>query len=552
MPRRSRRRIVFISAIIGFFLLYQSLYSGLQQSWHEASSHIRSSGTHSHQIKGSYEDWPGHKHYEITHPVCPPLQGMENVFVVMKTGVTEAPEKVPVHVNTTLRCIPNYAIFSDFEEDIEGVRIRDAFVDIDPEVKEQVPEFKLYNRLREQGRDGLKSQDFQDEPNTVIGKPNNPGWRLDKWKFLPMAHQTLRLNERAEWYFFMEADTYPFWANLLAWIGHFDSSEPHYMGTETQIGDVIFAHGGSGFLVSNPALRRAVDAYLADPVGINTYTDYHWAGDCVLGKVLSDQGVSLRYSWPILQNSNLGELDEFTQDFYRRPWCFPAVALHHLSPSDIRNLWVYEQRRLTTVSLGVAVLKKKKKKKTNKYPFICRPTNPLSFTAISSRILSNQCYPLRPARTGTIYLPSHVHHRCQRHRIAIASVCSIPSAYSFHSIRNIRNALRPRLPSWEVKARRASRLHRDGSRTGFRRCSVRLVHVRWWNLDFELSMSMSMSVGGNRWLFFLFTTLCYFDSYVHADTQCCFLPSLTHARTHEFSIFPSLSLLLCFAPRSQK
>ena len=357
--RSRRRRIILVAAIIGFFLLYQTLYSGLhhRQSWHEAaaaSNRYRGGGGGGVMLnsnnKEKFEDWPGHKFDEIPHADCPPLPGMENMVVVMRTGVTEAQEKVPIHFNTTLRCVPNYLIFSDFEEDINDVHIYDALRDVDADVKEQVEEFQLYNRLRAQGRKGLKANDYRDETNTVFGKPNNPGWKLDKWKFLPMAHQTLRHNESAHWYFFMEADTYPFWSNLLAWTAHFDPQQPHYIGTETQIGDVIFAHGGAGFLVSNPALRRAVDTYLTDPVGVNTLTDYHWAGDCVLGKVLADQGVSLRYSWPLLQNSQLGELDEFTQVYYRRPWCFPIIALHHLSRSDIHNLWVYEQQKLASTN----------------------------------------------------------------------------------------------------------------------------------------------------------------------------------------------------------
>ena len=372
--RSRRRRIILITTAIGFFLLYQTLFSGLhhRHSWREAaatSTHHQSSpyrGGSVAKLKVNhnnnnnmgqpvvpavekFEDWPGHKFDEIPHAECPPLPGMQNMVVVMKTGVTEAKKKVPIHFNTTLRCVQNYLVFSDFEEDLNGVHIYDALRDVDPNVKAQVEEFQLYNRLHAQGRSGLTASDYRDEANTVFGKPNNPGWKLDKWKIIPMLHQTLRHNETAHWYFFMEADTYPFWSHLLAWMAHFDPQEPHYIGTETQIGDVIFAHGGAGFLLSNAALRRAVDAYLTDPVGINTYTDSHWAGDCVLGKVLADQGVPLRYSWPLLQNSQLGELDEFTQIYYRRPWCFPAIALHHLSRSDIHNLWAYEQRKLASV-----------------------------------------------------------------------------------------------------------------------------------------------------------------------------------------------------------
>ncbi|KAG2413931.1 hypothetical protein HFD88_003122 [Aspergillus terreus] len=319
---RSRRRIAVIASLLGLFLLYhfRSIHSELRPSLPQP-------------------------HQPHLHPDCPPLPGIEDVLVVMKTGVTEARDKVPVHFHTTLRCIPNYVIFSDFEEIIDGVQIHDALQNMDTDVKSSVPDFDIYNRLQEQGRAGLESADFADEANSAIGKPNNPGWKLDKWKFLPMVQETLRYNNRAKWYVFMEADTYFSWPTLMQWLAHFDPSKPHYIGTETQIADVIFAHGGSGFIVSNPAMQRVSDDYADRTVELNEYTDAHWAGDCVLGKVLADVGVPLHFSWPILQNSNVGELDEFTRSFYRQPWCFPAVAFHHLAPRDIENLWNFERRR---------------------------------------------------------------------------------------------------------------------------------------------------------------------------------------------------------------
>ncbi|EAW09313.1 glycosyltransferase family 31 protein [Aspergillus clavatus NRRL 1] len=327
IPLRYRRRITVILALLGLFLLYH--FVSIRPDLQRPLSAIRSNG----------------RQQQSQNPECPSLPGIEDVLVVMKTGVTEALDKVPVHFETTLRCVPNYVIFSDFEEDIAGVRVHDALRNMDSEVKRTVPDFDLYNRLQKLGRPGLETQDFADEANSAIGKPNNRGWKLDKWKFLPMIQETLRYKPDAKWYVFMEADTYYSWPTLLEWLAHYDPSKALYIGTETQIADVIFAHGGSGFVLSQPALQLAADEYAGRTVELDMFTDGHWAGDCVLGKVLLDAGVPLTFSWPILQNSNVGELDPFTKGFYRQPWCFPAVALHHLLPQDIRNLWQFEQRR---------------------------------------------------------------------------------------------------------------------------------------------------------------------------------------------------------------
>ncbi|KAL2813108.1 hypothetical protein BJX63DRAFT_231224 [Aspergillus granulosus] len=324
--RGIRRRIAVVATLFTVFLIYQFTF-----------------GSNSHHSYHAYYNSP-------PTSSCQPLPGIEDILVVMKTGVTEALDKVPIHFQTTLRCIPNYVIYSDFEETIEGVTIHDAFRNVSPALKESIADFQIYNRLQKRGRKGLETQDFADEANSAIGKPNNPGWKLDKWKFLPMIREAYAHKPDAKWFVFMEADTYISWSTLLSWLSHFDSSKPYYIGTETQIADVIFAHGGSGFVISNPAMKLAVEEYTERADELHEYTDAHWAGDCVLGKVLSNVDVRLSYSWPILQNSNIGELDEFTTAFYRRPWCFPAAAFHHLSPSDIRLLHNFERRRFARTS----------------------------------------------------------------------------------------------------------------------------------------------------------------------------------------------------------
>jgi hypothetical protein len=375
IPLRYRRRITLISAVLGLFLIYH--FISTRPDLPRPLSTVRSN---------LQQQLPTQQHQPKLKPDilsdCPLLPGIEDVLVVMKTGVTEALDKVPVHFETTLRCIPNYVIFSDFEEEIAGVRIHDALSNMDPEVKRTVPDFDLYNRLQKLGRKGLGTQDFADEANSAIGKPNNPGWKLDKWKFLPMVQEALRYKNDAKWYVFMEADTYFAWPTLLEWLSNYDPQKPLYIGTETQIADVIFAHGGSGFIISRPALQLAADEYAGRSVELDMFTDEHWAGDCVLGKVLLDAGVPLTYSWPILQNSNVGELDPFTTGFYRQPWCFPAVAFHHLSPRDIRNLWEFEQRRWKVRSLLAVAMLNTDEQMINGFP---SPTNASFYTQTSSK-----------------------------------------------------------------------------------------------------------------------------------------------------------------------
>ncbi|EFQ98313.1 hypothetical protein MGYG_01346 [Nannizzia gypsea CBS 118893] len=274
------------------------------------------------------------------------IAGLEDVHVVLKTGATEALAKVPVHFNTTLRYVPHFTLFSDYEEDIAGFHVYDVLRSVDVAIKNKHPEFELYRRLRATGRETLSklNTDPSNDVSTPAGKPKNPGWILDKWKFLPMMHETLRFRDDAKWYVFMEADTYIIWKNLVTWLENFDSSKPYYLGNQMQIGDTIFAHGGSGFVLSHAALKRVVEYHSSLVKEWDTLTAEHWAGDEILGKALNNAGVGLLWSWPMLQGSTPWNFDPFSSSYNKLPWCYPPIAYHHMGSEDIRELWEFEER----------------------------------------------------------------------------------------------------------------------------------------------------------------------------------------------------------------
>ncbi|KAL4892258.1 hypothetical protein BDV59DRAFT_202769 [Aspergillus ambiguus] len=274
---------------------------------------------------------------------CLLYPGLNDVHVVLKTGVTEAVEKLLVHLDTTLRCVPHFTIFSDYEEDIAGLHIHDVLKGVDQNILNTHPDFELYTRVRDSGRRALSTWSIPNDPSTPSGKPNNPGWILDKWKFLPMMHETLKVRDDARWYVFMEADTYISWPNLLAWLARLNASEPQYLGNQMMIGDVIFAHGGSGFVLSNPALKQVAGHHSTRVKEWDELTDHHWAGDCVLGKALQDVGIDLLWSWPMVQGSTPWAVDYLTSPLGVSPWCYPAVTYHHMSPEAIWEIWAFEQ-----------------------------------------------------------------------------------------------------------------------------------------------------------------------------------------------------------------
>lgn len=279
------------------------------------------------------------------HGRCDLPRQIDDVFVVLKTGANDALGAVPAHVATTLRCIPHYIIYSDMEEDIDGHHLYDVLAEVDPVIQETNPEFEYYRRLREKGREAFSAEEsarWSSAQNTVGGK-DSPGWKLDKWKFLPMAEQALRARPNAKWYVIIESDSYVLWGNLLRWLSGFDASKPYYLGMQMQVDDIIFAYGGSGIILSRPALEKVVRHRQDNLKSYDEFTAAHWAGDCVLGKALSDAGVDLFFSWPNVFTESPVEMNFNYSIGDLRPWCHHVASYHHLKPADILEFSEFEK-----------------------------------------------------------------------------------------------------------------------------------------------------------------------------------------------------------------
>lgn len=113
----------------------------------------------------------------------------------MKTGVTEIEERLPAQLENTLKCIPNYVIYSDHDELFQGkYPVQDVLANLSPDILATNPEFSLYRRVKEVGRLGLRPEDLTGvrttDKTTDQEKILLPGWVLDKYKFIPMMNET--------------------------------------------------------------------------------------------------------------------------------------------------------------------------------------------------------------------------------------------------------------------------------------------------------------------------------------------------------------------------
>ena len=267
------------------------------------------------------------------------------------------PKKLPVHFQTTLQCVPNYAILSDYEEDFQGHHIDDVLAESSDRLKEHI-DFSVYHQIQASGRNGyVKSADSGSGP----AGSEIPAWKLDRFKFLPMVEKAFRHRPSAKWFVFIEMDTYLLWPNLVQYLARFDPGKPYYLGREMAIGDVTFAHGGGGFALSKPAVERLNERWHTHRDEYDQFAIGHWAGDAVLGKALNDADVPLTWMFPNFQSDPLSSIAFDVVEGKLQPWCFATSTYHHMTVENIEALWKFEQhwhRRSNRTLLHADIFKK--------------------------------------------------------------------------------------------------------------------------------------------------------------------------------------------------
>lgn len=282
---------------------------------------------------------------------CRTLPGAEDVLVIIRTGASELEEKLPSQFQTLLQCAPHFLLLSDYEEQYCEHHVYDTFDRTLPELKSTAAEFAYYRDLQRVGKQAAiakakkSTSAAQDHAGDArrYGKTSNPGWALDKYKFLPMIHETLALRPDFKWYIFIEPDTFIFWENLLAWLSTRDPTASHYLGSPMQIGTDRFAYGGAGVVISNPALRAIDGQYMSNQTDWEERTQKHWAGDCILGMALARTGSRLVYSVPLLSPGSPETVDFGRKMYGRQVWCTPAVSYHHMDADSMARFWSYRE-----------------------------------------------------------------------------------------------------------------------------------------------------------------------------------------------------------------
>ncbi|KAF3032431.1 hypothetical protein E8E12_002492 [Didymella heteroderae] len=256
---------------------------------------------------------------------CKDVKNAQDVMVIVKTSKAEAYDKLSGHLQGLLSCVPNFAIFSDHDGEIDGIPIHDALHEINSETKQNNGEFREYMIIQadpEYKPDAKKTKD------------------LDKWKILPMVYKAYQMNPHARFYAFIEADTGLSWTNLLQWVARLDYRIPYYSGAQTFINHVQFAQRGPGILLSQGAMRRYAKSY-----------EERWStewqkrigkeccGDYILATALNDAHVELYTSWPLMQGEQPNTLD-----YTSKQWCAPAITWHNMDDAALSKSWELQKK----------------------------------------------------------------------------------------------------------------------------------------------------------------------------------------------------------------
>lgn len=264
---------------------------------------------------------------------CRQLPGADKVMVMLKTGATEIYSKLPTHLLTTFTCIENFRIYSDLEQTFANTPIFDVIAPVSRHFREHHEDFKLYQDL----------QKWQREGQDLSKLKGDNGWNLDKWKFLPMLHHAYEAaGPEIEWFVMIEADTALSWLNILPWLQTMDPTKPYYLGAQNVIGDLEFAHGGSGIVISRGAMDTLEEA--RSSIG-KTYYDEKWeeatarscCGDAIVAEALKAVDIPLTGAWPIIQGETIS-----TIDFHKDNWCSVPTTWHHVSPIQVDAHWQFQ------------------------------------------------------------------------------------------------------------------------------------------------------------------------------------------------------------------
>ncbi len=259
-----------------------------------------------------------------------PTNLLNDIQIVVKTGAGEL-DRITAHLNTVTSCISNALIFSDLEQTVGNHHFIDVLADLPASYAEN-PDMAVYTTQKET---------FAKEGSVPHSRE---GWKLDRFKFLPMVEKAHAMRPMAKWYVFVEADVYYFWDTLFRLLDQLDPNHMHYLGSQVAgAHGMYFAYGGAGFVLSQGLVKRFVgtDPSSRPSVRHEKSVKTDCCGDAALGyAILRDTGVRIEALYPTFTGDDIEGM-RVNEEW----WCVPLLSMHRMTPDSLKWIWEWERTR---------------------------------------------------------------------------------------------------------------------------------------------------------------------------------------------------------------
>lgn len=269
---------------------------------------------------------------------CSRVEGSDGIVVAIKTGATEANLNIPPLLRTSLRCAPNVHIFSDMEQTIGNHKVQDALKSVSKDVKDGNPDFDLYREQQKLMDPEKVIETLRDMKSP--GSSDLAAWTLDKYKNIHIVEGVWQLQPDQDWYIFIDADTYVIWDTLLRWMKRLDPAKVYYLGAKTSIAGSIFAHGGTGYILSRAAMQKIAVRNKGTAARWDPQIRKECCGDLVLAMAIKEYGIELTDASPTLDGHRP---DNIPFDVNR--WCHYLATMHHITPDLFDIVAEFEENR---------------------------------------------------------------------------------------------------------------------------------------------------------------------------------------------------------------
>ncbi|KAL7909386.1 glycosyltransferase family 31 protein [Trichoderma velutinum] len=185
---------------------------------------------------------------------------------------------------------------------------------IDPSLQGH-PRFAKYRSLQE-------VVDLADEDKaSELGQ--GFGWELDALKFIAGMELAYKQIPEKQWYIILDDDTFFIEPSLHLLLSHLDPARPYYLGNAVGDYKSRFAHGGSGIVLSQEAMRRLFDRPDIVAQSYINSLDETW-GDRLVGLTLIKLGIYLDERYSHHFNGEPPEMARVQRDRF----CSPIVSFH--------------------------------------------------------------------------------------------------------------------------------------------------------------------------------------------------------------------------------